>query len=250
MGKIKSAIITVIVTLATLVLFLFGVVSCNLPDGVHRYNSILSNIHLGSELSGDAYTTLLPEGVITAEEYAFTVVEDSDKAAEYEEKYVVSESGAYYVDREVLDSYNAGSDSAAFAALAEDLQSDAEILSTMAFCFDTIFQGDSSQYRFHLSHRGLFNEFLDSMGIRDRSVEILRTVDKLRKIGRDEVTRLLEEETGSMDKAQGILSFIQVVDGEDYLSTIARLEGLIGHETESSRRMRDIHALLVREGID
>ena len=130
MGKIKSAIITVIVTLATLVLFLFGVVSCNLPDGVHRYNSILSNIHLGSELSGDAYTTLLPEGVITAEEYAFTVVEDSDKAAEYEEKYVVSESGAYYVDREVLDSYNAGSDSAAFAALAEDLQSDAEILSS------------------------------------------------------------------------------------------------------------------------
>ena len=54
MGKIKSAIITVIVTLATLVLFLFGVVSCNLPDGVHRYNSILSNIHLGSELSGDS----------------------------------------------------------------------------------------------------------------------------------------------------------------------------------------------------
>ena len=54
MGKIKSAVITAIVALATLALFLFGVVSCSLPDGVHRYNSILSNIHLGSELSGDA----------------------------------------------------------------------------------------------------------------------------------------------------------------------------------------------------
>ena len=127
MGKIKSAVITVIVALATLALFLFGVVSCDLPDGVHRYNSILSNIHLGSELSGDAYTTLLPEGVITAEEYAFTVAEESDKADEYRDTYVASESGAYYVERDVLSSYGS-SDAAAFAALAEDVAADATVV--------------------------------------------------------------------------------------------------------------------------
>ena len=132
----------------------------------------------------------------------------------------------------------------------DNAYSDAEILSTMAFCFDTIFQGDSSRYMFHLSHRGLFNELLDSLGVRDRSVEILRTVDKLRKIGRDEVARLLSQETGSAEKAEGILSFISVVEGEDFLATLARLEGLIGHETASSKRMKDIHTLLVQEGID
>ena len=132
----------------------------------------------------------------------------------------------------------------------DNAYSDAEILSTMAFCFDTIFQGDSSRYMFHLSHRGLFNEFLDSLGVRDRSVEILRTVDKLRKIGRDEVAKLLSQETGSAEKAEGILSFISVVEGEDFLATLARLEGLIGHETASSKRMKDIHTLLVQEGID
>ena len=132
----------------------------------------------------------------------------------------------------------------------DNAYSDAEILSTMAFCFDTIFQGDSARYMFHLSHRGLFNEFLDSLGVRDRSVEILRTVDKLRKIGRDEVARLLSQETGSAEKAEGILSFISVVEGEDFLATLARLEGLIGHETASSKRMKDIHTLLVQEGID
>ena len=132
----------------------------------------------------------------------------------------------------------------------DNAYSDAEILSTMAFCFDTIFQGDSSRYMFHLSHRGLFNEFLDSLGVRDRSVEILRTVDKLRKIGRDEVARLLSQETGSTEKAEGILSFISVVEKEDFLATLARLEGLIGHETASSKRMKDIHTLLVQEGID
>ena len=131
----------------------------------------------------------------------------------------------------------------------DNAYSDAEILSTMAFCFDTIFQGDSSRYMFHLSHRGLFNEFLDSLGVRDRSVEILRTVDKLRKIGRDEVARLLSQETGSTEKAEGILSFISVVEKEDFLATLARLEGLIGHETASSKRMKDIHTLLVQEGI-
>ena len=121
----------------------------------------------------------------------------------------------------------------------DNAYSDAEILSTMAFCFDTIFQGDSSRYMFHLSHRGLFNEFLDSLGVRDRSVEILRTVDKLRKIGRDEVAMLLSQETGSAEKAEGILSFISVVEGEDFLATLARLEGLIGHETASSKRQKD-----------
>ena len=85
MGKIKSAIITAIVVLATAALFLFGVVSCELPGGVNRYNSILSNVHLGSELTGDAYATLLPEGVITAEEYDFTVADEGDKADEYRE---------------------------------------------------------------------------------------------------------------------------------------------------------------------
>ena len=129
MGKIKSAVITAIVVLATLALFLFGVVSCDLSDGVHRYNSILSNIHLGSEFSGDAFTTLLPEGVITSEEYSFTVVENDEKAAEYEEKYVATASGAYYVERDLLSSFGAGSDEAAFEALAKQTASDADIIS-------------------------------------------------------------------------------------------------------------------------
>lgn len=132
MGKIKSAIITAIVVLATAALFLFGVVSCELPDGVNRYNSILSNVHLGSELTGDAYATLLPEGVITAEEYDFTVADEGDKADEYRDTYVPSGSGAYYVDRDTLGSYTddgtADTDAdveSALAALAEEVESDA-----------------------------------------------------------------------------------------------------------------------------
>lgn len=136
MGKIKSAVITAIVALATLALFLFGVVSCSLPDGVHRYNSILSNIHLGSELSGDAYVTLLPDGVITAEEYSFTVAEGGDKADEYKKDYVPGSDGSFYIDRAELAQFTtdgaADTDAEVASALAQfedQVAKDAEILS-------------------------------------------------------------------------------------------------------------------------
>ena len=41
-----------------------------------------------------------------------------------------------------------------------------------------------------LNHRGLFNRFLSSLGVEEQSVEILRRVDKLAKIGRAEVQKL------------------------------------------------------------
>ena len=136
MGKIKSAVITAIVALATLALFLFGVVSCSLPDGVHRYNSILSNIHLGSELSGDAYVTLQPDGVITAEEYSFTVAEGGDKADEYKKDYVPGSDGSFYIDRAELAQFTtdgaADTDAEVASALAQfedQVAKDAEILS-------------------------------------------------------------------------------------------------------------------------
>ncbi len=146
MGKIKSAIITAIVVLAVAVLFLFGVVSCRLPGGVYRYNSILSNIHLGSDLTGEAYTTLLPEGVITAEEYQLNVYEDDAEegensgSAETEEEESYADSyvacGAYYIELDVLDDYaedgSADTDeeiAAAIEAFKSDVSADAEILS-------------------------------------------------------------------------------------------------------------------------
>ena len=133
---------------------------------------------------------------------------------------------------------------------ADNSYTDAQILSMMAFCFDTIFEGDRSACRFHVSHRGLFNEFLASLDLEDKSVEILRTVDKLRKIGTDEVLRLLTEETGSSEKSGKILSFISFDSSESFLQTLERLDSLIGSEGGSSRRMKEIYSLLADEGIE
>ncbi len=102
MGKIKSAIITAILVAAIVVLALFATISCTVPgtNGVDRYNSFISSIHLGGDLTGEAYTVLYPEGVISSEDYNFAVFEDEDKQQEYSEKY--EKRGSIYVEKDRL----------------------------------------------------------------------------------------------------------------------------------------------------
>ena len=67
MGKIKSAIITAILLAAIVVLAFFATVSFPVAgsNGVKRFNSFISSIHLGSDFTGEATTVLYPEGVIS-----------------------------------------------------------------------------------------------------------------------------------------------------------------------------------------
>ena len=121
MGKVKSAIITALLVAAIVVLSLFAVISCDVPgtNGVRRYNSFISNIRLGGDLSGEAYTLLYPEGVISVADYNL-VVEDEDesnkdKRDEYINGYVRHEG--VYVES---DKHN--------QEFAESILADAEIL--------------------------------------------------------------------------------------------------------------------------
>ncbi|OQY35498.1 MAG: histidine--tRNA ligase [Spirochaetaceae bacterium 4572_59] len=99
----------------------------------------------------------------------------------------------------------------------------------------------------HMSHRGIFNRFLNHLGILDQNVEILRTVDKLAKIGRDEVVRLLTE-LSDTEKAGKILDFIQKEEG--FIPTLEKLEALAGGPAEDTQRLRDIYAYICELGIE
>lgn len=102
MSKVKSAVITTILVLAIVVAAFFAVISFPVENNLKRLNSIASNIHLGADFSGYAYTTVYPEGVITAEEYSNkdaegyhdheTDEEDGDKQSNY------AKVGGYYYD--------------------------------------------------------------------------------------------------------------------------------------------------------
>lgn len=130
---------------------------------------------------------------------------------------------------------------------ADNAESDFEILSLMDSSFKMLQVGG---YTFHVAHRGLFNAFLEFNGIKEHSVEILRTVDKLRKIGKDAVIEQLTEITSSKEKAERICEYIERPENETFEEGIKRLEALAGGENEASIRLTEILDLLKALGID
>jgi len=87
-----------------------------------------------------------------------------------------------------------------------------------------------------INHRGLFNRFLSHIGQREQSVEILRAVDKIAKVGIDAVRETLVELAGDAN-AQKILAFITTSGGDtetfdETLNRITELSGGPGPESE------------------
>ena len=48
--------------------------------------SFISSINLGADVTGEAHAVLYPDGVISAEDYNFSLPEDADKLEEYKNK--------------------------------------------------------------------------------------------------------------------------------------------------------------------
>lgn len=115
MSKAKSIVVTVILAIAVAVAAFFAAISFPVANNVKRLNSIASNIHLGADFSGYAYTRLYPEGVLTHEEYQ-GLLSDENEPAKAEDFYKV---GSLYVEKE---QYPAEED---VAKLKEEVAADA-----------------------------------------------------------------------------------------------------------------------------
>lgn len=111
MSKVKSAIITSLVVIAIIVAAFFGTISFNV-SATQRYNSIAASISLGSDFTGYATRTLYPEGVVSADEYAYLT---ADEQSGYEKQ------GAVYVNLS-----ETGYDS--LAELSSAVSKDAQVL--------------------------------------------------------------------------------------------------------------------------
>ena len=126
-----------------------------------------------------------------------------------------------------------GSDSAAC---------DFEILHIMR---NTLLAISGGEVIIRLNHRGVFNRFLSRLGVFDRSVDILRTVDKLAKIGKDATIKTLSEFTGEA-KAGEILNFIEIKGGFD--ETLAAMVDAAGPCPETER-LGQIRGFMLDAGI-
>lgn len=121
MGKAKSIVITVLLAIAMALAAIFAFVSFDVANSAKRYNSILSNVSLGADFTGYAYTTIYPEGVITEADYrglqdAYENSEDKEDATD---PALYEKVGGLYVNKE---------DNPDVDALKADVKEDAEKL--------------------------------------------------------------------------------------------------------------------------
>ena len=130
-----------------------------------------------------------------------------------------------------------GSDSAA---------SDFEILSLMKSALKEI---GVENITIKVNHRGIFNAFLAKLGLSEKSEDILRIVDKLAKIGQEQVTVQLNEVTQDEGKSKDILTFIAGKD--DFDSTLELIGSMAGEDAlPFVQRMKDIRQMMKASGIE
>ncbi len=104
-------------------------------------------------------------------------------------------------------------------------------------------------FRIHLAHRGIFNRFLERLELKDRSEDILRIVDKLAKIGKEEVITQLAEIAGT-EKAEKIAEYSSGLPaGSDFEAILSHIEALAGGHASDTERLRDVYQLLCDVGI-
>ena len=84
----------------------------------------------------------------------------------------------------------------------------------------------------HINHRGLFNRFLSRAGKSEKSVEILRVVDKLAKVGEGQTLESLTALAGN-ENAKKILEYIGAKGSfTEVLNRVTELSGGLCQESE------------------
>ncbi|MDR1957397.1 MAG: histidine--tRNA ligase [Treponema sp.] len=118
---------------------------------------------------------------------------------------------------------------------------DFEILLIMR---NTLLDLGAGEVSIRVNHRGLFNRFLSRLGVLEHSVEILRIVDKLVKIGREETRRLLADLLGP--RSEDVLRFIATQGS--FEETLASLTEAVGGDAPEVQRLAQLRGFMVDTG--
>jgi len=126
----------------------------------------------------------------------------------------------------------------------DNASADFEILQLMHSSFKAM---GVNNITIKIAHRGIFNNFLTKIKAADKAVEIMRTVDKISKIGKDNVFKILNELTNS-DSANKILEYIEPEN--KFLETLRKITLMSGGESEASNRLYEVYNFMTETGIE
>lgn len=102
---------------------------------------------------------------------------------------------------------------------ALDIINEAEIPSVIYRVFSAL---GLKNFQIRVNNRKLLNGFFDLLGLSEIAVEIMRTIDKLDKIGSEKVRNILEEQGIESETANRLLEFITV--GRDKTAVLNELK--------------------------
>ncbi|MBP3633793.1 MAG: histidine--tRNA ligase [Oscillospiraceae bacterium] len=105
-----------------------------------------------------------------------------------------------------------------------DIVNEAEIPSIIYKTFTTL---GLKRFQIRVNNRKILNGFYASLGLTEKSGDIMRTVDKLEKIGAEKVTVILTEDLGlTAEQAKAILDFMAITGSNEQV--LQALEGYRG----------------------
>lgn len=104
-----------------------------------------------------------------------------------------------------------------------DIMNEAEIPAIIYRTFTTL---GLTKFKIRVNNRKVLNGFFDMLGLSDKAGDIMRTIDKLDKIGAEKCRALLIADGATESAADEIMSFISISGtSEDKLSALNKYEG-------------------------
>ena len=104
-----------------------------------------------------------------------------------------------------------------------------------------------SRFQIRVNNRKILNGFYAMLGLSEQSGDIMRTVDKLDKIGPEKVKVILLEDCGlTQEQAEEILRFISITGTNDQVLTA--LEGYQGRNEIFDQGLQELKAVTVNLG--
>lgn len=119
---------------------------------------------------------------------------------------------------------------------------DAEIPSVIYAVFKAL---GFDRFTIRVNNRKVLNGFFEAIGAADKATDVLRTVDKIDKIGPQEVGALLEELGLSKTQASQVLQFVQLKgDSEEILAQLATIQPRSEMFDEGVKELAELYSLM------
>jgi histidyl-tRNA synthetase len=118
---------------------------------------------------------------------------------------------------------------------------DAEVLALINASLNAL----NVRHRIRLNNRMILNGLLEDLGAENKSVAVLRAIDKLEKLGRDTVVAELSQEAGlSTEAIDQVLEFIELSKDRSGTSTVLnKLSDMLPNSEKAQKGISDVETI-------